>query len=258
MRLSAKLALKVVWNTGAYSHIMRPMKDKITAAVGPQRRDTQSRSFMSLLRSVKDRKVGVASGMKTLPHHRRRSHLSDVIRHVCQLTHNNVDYCRWPERSGTAARDLVSSTNKRVPSGDTVASIIDLCRSRLVPGETGNSQSACFDRYLKNFARRITTSGNKFVGRWRRDVIWCRWQRLTLTFGVTFGDRFAAVWGTKSGGWLIQPCLHIFSRTRKIWRKKTVFKVNKHAVVVQPFAINNSITPTRCRVTHMWHCQQAA
>jgi len=48
-------------------------------------------------------------------------------------------------------------------SGDVASSLMQICSSELASG--GHRQSACFNRYLKNFARQITTSGNRFVGR---------------------------------------------------------------------------------------------
>ena len=83
------------------------------------------------------------------------------MRYLCQLGNEDLAFCRQqPVAMATSdVTDYVRApaVYKRLASGD-VSAIMELC------GSYGH-QSACFNRYLKNFARHITTSGNRFVGR---------------------------------------------------------------------------------------------
>lgn len=97
----------------------------------------------------------------------------DVMSYLCQLANTDLIYCHRhrAEANGetpTTASDVgddvrAPAADKRYPGGDAMAAIMELCGSEAPAG--GSRRSACFDRYLKNFARHITTSGNRFVGR---------------------------------------------------------------------------------------------
>ena len=92
--------------------------------------------------------------------------------YLCRVADADLAYCRRrlsPANSETVmtpsdVTDYVTApaAYKRLSPG-AVAAIMELCSSGAAGG--GSAQPACLDRYLKNFARRITTSGNKFVGR---------------------------------------------------------------------------------------------
>lgn len=130
---------------------------------GHQRRETLAGDLLSLIKSVKDgRQIDdspavVKTAMKRIK--------GEVARYPRQLTNENLSNCR--RRPASAGGDVIgditalaAAANKRRPSGNVVTSLMDLCSSY-----GGHHQTACFNRYLKNFARHITTSGNKFVGR---------------------------------------------------------------------------------------------
>jgi len=73
-------------------------------------------------------------------------------------------YCRRVRLADATRKVAVArAARKRVASGDVIAAIIGICESEASAGDS--RRSACFERYLKNFARHITTSGNRFVGR---------------------------------------------------------------------------------------------
>jgi len=121
---------------------------------------------------------GVAAALLTSSRHthsqtRTNRMKTDIMRHLCQLASTDRVYCH-PHRAPangktTATASDVSddvrapAVDKRYPGGDAIAAIMELCGSEAPAG--GSRRSACFNRYLKNFARHITTSGNRFVGR---------------------------------------------------------------------------------------------
>jgi len=126
------------------------------------------------MKSVKDIQLDADTGFMTSSDHqstrgRRKRTRKDLVRYVCQLN-KRLAYCFKdfvPEVTTTpdhVIHDVIApAANKRIPAGGGVASIVDICSSETAGGLS--QQSACISRYLKHFARRITTSGNKFVGR---------------------------------------------------------------------------------------------
>lgn len=117
---------------------------------------------------------GAAAGelMETSPERKRSPRQtidgetnSDFLRLFCYHSANrDLAYCRRV-RLADAVRKVAAATlsvHKRRPSSDAIAAIVGICESE---GSSGSRRSACFDHYLKNFARTITTSGNRYVGR---------------------------------------------------------------------------------------------
>jgi len=128
-----------------------------------QRRETLFGDLLSLMASVNDgRQIGDSPAVVEAATKRMRR---GGTRYPRQLANGKLSYYR--RRLASAGGDVIgdvtaraAAANKRRSSDDVVASLMDLCSSY-----GGHHQSACFNRYLQNFARHITTSGNKFVGR---------------------------------------------------------------------------------------------
>ena len=138
----------------------------------------QHRETLLTDREFDDWPRGVAAALMTSSDHTRsqtrdKRMRSDVMRYLCQLANADPAYCQRrvaPANTETAmthsdvSDDVrAPAAEKRFPAGDAMAAIMELCGSEAAAG--GNRRSACFNRYLKNFARHITTSGNRFVGR---------------------------------------------------------------------------------------------
>jgi len=137
----------------------------------PQRHETRIKSVKDRQLDDSPRDVKVAL-MTSLDHTQTRRMKRDVTWYLCHLANKDVAHCRHliPANSQAVVTPshviddvMAPAAHKRLPSGDGAAAIMSLCRSQVAAG--GNHQSACLNRYLKIFARRITTSGNKFVGR---------------------------------------------------------------------------------------------